>query len=100
VRPAGIARGGSVDPNRGRGNNARATPAETQGTTLERTLLRGVPGVGGYRKIVAGPGEPHLVRNDLVGSAKRKHHGERRGLGAFGQLTDMHILRRPIARPG
>jgi metallophosphoesterase (TIGR03767 family) len=65
---------------------------KTSGTTLERTLLRGAPGVGGYRKIVAGPGEPHLVRNDLVGTAKRKHHGERRGLGAFGQLTDVHIL--------
>src|SRR3954471_711118 len=64
-----------------------------QGTTLERTLLRGSPGFGGYRKIVAGPGEPHLVRDDLLSSpAGRSHRGGRRALLAMGQLTDMHIL--------
>ncbi|MFC6930247.1 hypothetical protein ACFQHO_07815 [Actinomadura yumaensis] len=39
------------------------------GTTLERTLLLGRPGAGGYRKVAAGPGEPHLVRTDLGGAA-------------------------------
>ncbi len=64
-----------------------------QDTTLERTLLRGSPGFGGYRKIVAGPGEPHLVRDDLLSSAPgHRHRGGRRALLALGQLTDMHIL--------
>ena len=36
-----------------------------RGTTLAKTLLRGTPGAGGYRKIVVGPGEPHLVRHEL-----------------------------------
>src|SRR3954465_12883235 len=59
-----------------------------QGTTLERTLLRGSPGFGGYRNIVAGPGEPHLVRDDLLSSpAGRSHRGGRRGRLAMGQLT-------------
>jgi metallophosphoesterase (TIGR03767 family) len=63
-----------------------------RGTTLERTLLRGQPGVGGYRPIVAGPGEPHLIRDDLVGNTPRNRHDHRRAIAAFGQLTDMHIL--------
>src|SRR6266571_4295838 len=63
-----------------------------QGTTLDRTLLRGAPGAGGYRKIVSGPGEPHLLRDDLLSSPPGARHGQRRALVALGQLTDMHML--------
>ena len=73
-----------------------ATPTEPRSrrggpTTLDRTLLRGSPGAGGYRPIVTGPGEPHLLRDDLIGSAPARH-GERRAVIALGQFTDMHIL--------
>jgi metallophosphoesterase (TIGR03767 family) len=62
-------------------------------TTLDRTLLLGPPGAGGYRPIVPGPGEPHLVRDELLTAARRpaKHrHG--RPIVAFGQLTDIHTM--------
>ena len=49
--------GGSLDPALAKG----ASP-EGRGTTLAQTLLKGGKGKHGYRKIVVGPGEPHLVR--------------------------------------
>ena len=58
---------------------------------MARTLLHGPPGTSGYRKVVAGPGEPSLVRGDLLGGASRGA-GSRRPLLALGQLTDMHII--------
>ena len=42
-------------------------PGRPAGTTLARTLLHGTPGATGYRQVVAGPGEPSLVRADLLG---------------------------------
>ncbi|MCP2343764.1 TIGR03767 family metallophosphoesterase [Actinomadura rupiterrae] len=62
------------------------------GTTLDRTLVPGRPGAGGYRKLVAGPGEPHLLRRDLGGTAAARRAATRRGILAFGQLTDVHIV--------
>lgn len=62
------------------------------GTTLDRTLLLGGPGAGGYRRVVAGPGEPHLLRRDLGGTADPGRAARRRGVLAFGQLTDVHIV--------
>ncbi|MFC6886081.1 MULTISPECIES: TIGR03767 family metallophosphoesterase [Actinomadura] len=62
------------------------------GTTLERTLLLGRPGAGGYRKVAAGPGEPHLVRTDLGGAAAPGRAARRRAVIAFGQLTDVHVV--------
>ena len=72
----------------------RPRPRPRQGgpTTLDRTLLRGRPGAGGYRPIVTGPGEPHLLRDDLLGSRPSARHGSRRAILALGQLTDMHIM--------
>jgi metallophosphoesterase (TIGR03767 family) len=66
----------------------------TRGTTLQQTLVKSKKkGKGGYRKIVVGPGEPHLVRRELVRGAKKSQpRGARRGLLAMGQLTDMHLL--------
>jgi metallophosphoesterase (TIGR03767 family) len=62
------------------------------GTTLDRTLLLGSAGAGGYRPIVAGPGEPHLVRSELLGGAARAQPSRRRALLAFSQLTDIHVM--------
>ncbi len=69
----------------------RRFPRNPEHTTLAHTLLRGQPGAGGYRPIVVGPGEPHLLRDDLVTTASARP-GRRRALLALGQLTDMHIM--------
>jgi metallophosphoesterase (TIGR03767 family) len=68
-----------------------AWPANPAGTTLVRTLLPGAPGAKGYRKIVAGPGEPSLVRGDLLGGASRGA-GSRRPVLTLAQFTDMHLI--------
>ena len=66
-------------------------PVAPQGSTLERTLQHGTPGTLGYRRIVPGPGEPAIVRGDLLGGAVRGS-GSRTPLAAFAQLTDMHLI--------
>ncbi|MEU5884504.1 TIGR03767 family metallophosphoesterase [Spirillospora sp. NPDC047279] len=91
---AGIASAG-VTAFPARPASAAAAPAlrgPVAGTTLERTLLLGAAGAGGYRKVVAGPGEPHVLRRDLGGIAKATRAAARRGLVAFGHLTDVHVI--------
>ncbi len=66
--------------------------AAPHGTTLERTLLRGTPGAGGYAPVVLGPGEPHVVRTDLGVPASPKRSRRRRPLVAFAHLTDTHVI--------
>jgi len=66
--------------------------ADPFGTTLDRTLVRGAPGAGGYQLIVPGPGEPHLVRQDIGGVASPGRFGRRRPLMAFSQFSDIHML--------
>ena len=91
----GVAVGAGIDPAAAAGA-ARVLPSEprTEGTTLARTLVKGEKGKGGYRKIVVGPGEPHLLRRELAKDAPRVRPAaaQRRPLLAMGQLTDMHIL--------
>jgi metallophosphoesterase (TIGR03767 family) len=62
------------------------------GTTLEATLLRGKAGRGGYVPVVRRAGEPHLVRTDLGVPAGKKRSSRRKGLLAFAQLTDVHVV--------
>ncbi|TDC80814.1 TIGR03767 family metallophosphoesterase, partial [Actinomadura sp. 7K507] len=74
---------------------AAAAPAlrgPAAGTTLDRTYVLGAAGTGGYRPVVAGPGEPHLLRRDLGGTASARRAATRRGVLAFGHLTDVHVL--------
>ena len=66
-------------------------PCGPRGTTLEHTLLPGTPGAGGYAPLVVRPGEPHLLRDELVGSLRHRH-GRRRPITVLGQLTDVHIM--------
>jgi metallophosphoesterase (TIGR03767 family) len=68
-----------------------AEAAQT-GTTLDSTVLRGQPGAGGYLKVLSGPGEPHLLRQDLGVRAKAGRQGRRTALVAFAQLTDIHLV--------
>ncbi|MGW1617081.1 TIGR03767 family metallophosphoesterase [Streptomyces sp. NPDC002285] len=58
-------------------------------TTLARTLVPGPVGVGGYRAVLVGPGEPHLVRGELGGRVPASREGHH--LVAFSQLTDLHV---------
>ncbi|WP_230421263.1 TIGR03767 family metallophosphoesterase [Actinomadura soli] len=62
------------------------------GTTLARTYVLGSAGTGGYRPVIAGPGEPHLLRRDLGGAASARRAVRRRPVLAFGQLTDVHVI--------
>lgn len=61
------------------------------GTTLERTLVRGAPGAGGYAPITVAAGEPYLVRGDL-GAGTARPAGRGRVLASFAQLTDIHVM--------
>ena len=65
-------------------------PVNPGGSTLAHTFLRGVPGTGGYRPVVTGPGEPQVQRNDLGASSAPV--GTRTSLLAFAHLTDVHII--------
>ena len=72
---------------------AAAAPLwDPSGTTLERTLVRGLPGAGGYQLIVPGPGEPYLIRQDIGGVASPGRFFRRRPLIAFSQFSDIHML--------
>jgi metallophosphoesterase (TIGR03767 family) len=71
---------------------AVGSPASPAGTTLEQTLVPGTPGAGGYRKIVAGPGEPHVVRTDLGVPANPGRDDARSSVLAFAQLSDIHVV--------
>ncbi|WP_329133153.1 TIGR03767 family metallophosphoesterase [Streptomyces sp. NBC_01476] len=58
-------------------------------TTLD-TTARLAKGSGGYRRIVAGPGWPALVRSELAAGAKGRAD-RRTPLACFVQLTDLHL---------
>jgi metallophosphoesterase (TIGR03767 family) len=78
-------------------DSALARLAETphphpHGTTLEHTIITGpVINAGGYRRLVHGRGEPHLVRDDLAVGARRGRAARRRSMLALAQFTDIHI---------
>jgi metallophosphoesterase (TIGR03767 family) len=63
------------------------------GTTLDETIVKGARlGTGtksNYFRLAAGPGEKHLVRNELARRAATKGH--RRSLLNFVHLTDIHL---------
>ena len=65
-----------------------------EGTTLSQTLVLGPAGAGDYRKIVTGPGEPFVVRADLLGTPPTAIADPAQGrvLAVFAQLTDIHVV--------
>lgn len=69
----------------------RDRPAAPGGTTLERTVQRGGPGAGGYRRHTVAAGEPYRLRTDLGGTAHPDRATRRRAVNAFVQLTDIHV---------
>lgn len=65
-----------------------ATGATGGLTTFNQTILRGADLGLGYHGIVAGLGEPHIVRRDLVNVATPVPG---QALRAFAQMSDLHI---------
>jgi metallophosphoesterase (TIGR03767 family) len=60
-------------------------------TTLGETLGPGAPGSLGFRPVVTGGGEPHVVREEL-GTADGGRAATRESLLVFAHLTDQHII--------
>ncbi len=54
----------------------------------DHTILPSHRGPSGYRRLIAGPPEPHSVRSDLGGAAPS---GRLRPVIAFVQVSDLHI---------
>lgn len=71
---------------------AAAEPVAPEHTTLATTLVKGPAGAGGYVPVVSGPGEPHVLRQDLGAKASRGRAATRTSLAAFVQLTDIHLV--------
>lgn len=63
-----------------------------QYTTLEATLVRGPAGPLGYTPVVTGPGQEHVVREEIFASAGANRANTRTIMLAFAQLTDVHIV--------
>ena len=61
-------------------------------TTASGTYRPGPADAKGYRKLVAGPADPRLVRTDLGISAGSARATKRRNLLAFAQLSDVHVV--------
>lgn len=86
---AGLAAGVAIEATT---TAANAAPKAIRWTTLHRTIARGRAGVGGYRKLVFSLGEPHVRRADLGVRPRRGWSRRRRGVLAFVQISDVHIL--------
>jgi len=79
--------------------SAAAAPAlaRPQGTTLESTVGRDGAvvregSVRAYKRLAAGPGEPHTVREELGARAQAGREGRRRPVLSFAHLTDVHVI--------
>jgi metallophosphoesterase (TIGR03767 family) len=73
------------------GGPAAAAADAGELTTLAQTLRAGTPSALGYRPVVSGPGEPHVVRGELAAPLAGRE--ERRvSLLSFTHLTDQHII--------
>jgi metallophosphoesterase (TIGR03767 family) len=72
---------------------ARAAGPARNGTTLAHTIVRGTAlNPHGYVPLVAGPGEPYVVRQDLGQAAKPGRAARRTGVVSLVQFTDTHIV--------
>ena len=61
-------------------------------TTLGSTYVRGSAGKGGYLPVVRAAGEPHVVRDDLGAKPRQGRSQRRKGVLAFAQITDVHVV--------
>lgn len=65
-------------------------PTGTAKATLQATVALGPPNGKGYRKLVAGPGEPHIVWTDLADGQFPTGPGT--PLTSFVQMSDLHVV--------
>jgi metallophosphoesterase (TIGR03767 family) len=62
-------------------------------STAERRLVPGEPEAGGYRRLVATDGEPHVVRDELAGGSLRAGwQRSARPLLVLAHLSDLHVM--------
>jgi metallophosphoesterase (TIGR03767 family) len=61
-------------------------------TTANGSFKPGTPNAKGYRKVVAAPADPRVVRTDLGVAAGSARTRARCGLLAFAQLSDVHVV--------
>ena len=67
--------------------------AHPEGTTLDSTVARGTAvNAQGYVQLASGPGEPHVVRDDLGARPGATRVARRRPLLSFAHLTDIHVI--------
>ena len=66
---------------------------------LAQTLVKGDKGKHGYRKIVVGPGEPHLLRDELTKDVRRPGPARRRGICGHSASSPTCTYGRPVAGP-
>jgi metallophosphoesterase (TIGR03767 family) len=72
---------------------AASPPVVVNGTTLDSTVVRGsAVNAQGYVRLTSGPGEPHVVRDDLGTRPVPGRHGRRTPLLSFVHLTDIHVM--------
>jgi metallophosphoesterase (TIGR03767 family) len=90
VAAAAIAGGKGIAAVTGSGGFSSKAPLPRggSGTTLNRTVLPGPPDGSGFRKLVEGKGEKHIVREDITSVRAR----DLRPLVAFGHLSDLHVI--------
>lgn len=90
---AALASATGLDPTDAFARPRRLRAPRPAGTTLEATIVRG-PEVNpqGYRRLVAGPGEPFLVREDLGVGAVSGRETRRSAVVSFVQFSDTHII--------
>ncbi len=79
---------GTLQPAFAAAGDPRAAAAMT---TLAQTLRPGPPAPSGYRPVIAGPGEPHIVRDELA-KPQSERAESRASLLCFVHLTDQHII--------
>ncbi len=73
--------------------SAAAAAPKARGTTLDSTVVRGAPvNRQGYVRLASGPGEPHVVRDDLGVRPERGRDTRRAAVLSFVHLTDIHVL--------
>lgn len=64
-----------------------------EGTTLDSTVVRGsAVNDQGYVRLASGPGEPHVVRDDLGAAPQGGRELRRTALLSFVHLTDIHVI--------
>ena len=72
---------------------AASPPVVLNGTTLDSTIVRGsAVNAQGYVRLASGPGEPHVVRDDLGATPVAGRHTRRTPLLSFVHLTDIHVI--------